>query len=399
MTTQMEATTPTMTGTASGRPVTAQEGLAAIRRLLGPIAERAAEIEAARRVPMDLLDDLIAAGCFRMLLPASHGGLDARLDEALIGLEELAAADASVGWVVMIGSGSWIDLAGLPQETFDELFPAGRDVIVAGAFNPSGSIVPADGGYRVRGRWAFASGCEHADWIFGNCLEGIVGGHPQLRIAVFRPDQVVIEDTWRVAGMCGTGSHHFHVDDVNVPASRTFVPFVGPHAIDSPYVRVPPPPLYALAVSAVAIGIARGALSDIEALSSEKVPIFSGGPLATNPLFQYDLADAETTWRAARALVHSSADELWAMAHSGDEMSDHDRARMRAAAVWATDRAVAVTRAAYRAGGSTSLYLDCPLQRRLRDIDALTQHFLVRRDTMRTAGGVYAGQPIDVPVF
>jgi len=56
-------------------------------------------------------------------------------------------------------------------------------------------------------------------------------------------------------------------------------------------------------------------------------------------------------------------------------------------------------RAAYRAGGGGAIYATSPLQRRLRDIDALTQHFLVRRDTMTTAGAILAGQEIDVPVF
>ena len=74
----------------------------------------------------------------------------------------------------------------------------------------------------MSGRWSFASGCEHADWIYGNCVEvGDDGREPRLRIAVFEPDQIVIEDTWRVSGLCGTGSHHFHVDNVLVPTDRT----------------------------------------------------------------------------------------------------------------------------------------------------------------------------------
>ena len=140
--------------------------------------------------------------------------------------EALARADASVGWTVMIGGTSWIDLVGLPRATFDKLFASRPNVIFAGVFSPSGSITPVQDGYRVTGRWCFASGCEHADWLFANNVERIDDGVPRLRIAVFSPDQVGIEDTWNVSGLSGTGSHHFHVDALFVPSHRTLVPLV-----------------------------------------------------------------------------------------------------------------------------------------------------------------------------
>ena len=136
----------------------------------------------------------------------------------------------------MIGSTAWCDLTGLPRAAFDDLFEGGDDVVFAGAFNPTGSIVAADGNYRVTGRWSFASGCEHADWIYGNCIEGFADGMPQLRIAVFSPDQIVIEDTWNVVGLAGTGSHHFHVADLEIPPERTCVPMSEAPWLDDPIV-------------------------------------------------------------------------------------------------------------------------------------------------------------------
>ena len=67
--------------------------------------------------------------------------------------------------------------------------------------------------------------------------------------------------------------------------------------------------------------------------------------------------------------------------------------------MWATARAAAVVDTAYRSGGGTALYLDSPLQRRLRDIHAITQHFIVRRDTMTTAGAILAGNEPDLLLF
>ena len=333
-----------------------------------------------------------------MLIPSTHGGVGADLPSAMRVFETLARADASVGWTVMIGSAAWCDLAGLPRETFDRMF-AEPDVIVAGAFNPTGSIAPTDNGYRVTGRWSFASGCEHADWLFGNCFEGFEDGMPRLRIAVFAPDQVVIEDTWNVSGLSGTGSHHFHVDDVAVPADQTFVPLADQPCLDTPIVHIPVPAMASLAIASVALGTAQAALDDIVALATTKMPLLTFAPLAAGPLFQFDLATADTEIRAARALLYETAESAWKIAAEGSAFSLEQRARIRAASVWVTDRAAAVVGTAYRAGGGSSLYADSPLQRRLRDINALTQHFLVRRDTLITAGAILAGNDVEVMVF
>lgn len=376
-----------------------QQTLEAARALHEKIAERATEIERARRVPRDLFDELVAAGCFRVLLPASHGGVGASLPNSMRVFETLARADASVGWTVMIGAGCWCDIVGLPRTTFDALFAARPRVIMAGVFAPSGSISAEGRGYRVTGRWSFASGCQHADWLFGNCVEGIVDGHPRLRMAVFSPDQVTIEDTWNVSGLSGTGSHHFRVEDVFVPADRTLVPMVDEPCIDDVIARVPVPAMLSLCIGSVAAGIAQGALDDITALAAGKTPLLSPGTLAENAHFHFELARSDTELRAARALLYESAESLWETVAGGSPVTLEQRARVRAAAVWATTRAADVATGAYRAGGGSSLYAASPLQRRLRDINAVTQHFLVRSDTLTTSGAILAGQDLAVPVF
>jgi alkylation response protein AidB-like acyl-CoA dehydrogenase len=378
---------------------TGHDVLDAVHELSPSIAARAPEIEAGRRVPTDLLEQLVDAGCFQLLLPPSLGGIGADLPTVLDVLAALARADASTAWVVMIGAGSWLDLAGLPRDSLEELF-ADPGTIIAGAFNPTGSIAPADGGYRVHGRWSFASGCEHARWIFGNCVEVDADrGEPGLRIAVFAPDQVVIEDTWTVSGLCGTGSHHFHVDDAFARADRTLVPLVDEPTIDAPVVRIPLVSSVALAIASVALGTAHGALDDIVALASDKVPLLAHGPLAGDTVFHLELATADAEFRAARALLQDVAGAAWDMAVAGEPFDLVHRARMRAAAVWITERAAAVVDAAYRAGGGSSLYADHPLQRRLRDVHAITQHFVVKHETMAHAGAILAGQELAVPVF
>jgi alkylation response protein AidB-like acyl-CoA dehydrogenase len=220
-----------------------------------------------------------------------------------------------------------------------------------------------------------------------------------MRMAVFAPDQVTIEDTWRVAGLCGTGSHDVRVDGLRLPVEWTVRPMADPPCVDAPFVRIPPPAFFALGVAGVALGVARGALDDVLALAAGKVPLLHSRPLAEDPTFHMILASADTGLAAARALWRETAEAVWATAEAGDVPALPERARTRAAAAWATHRAADVVRSAYRAGGGGALRLASPLQRRLRDIDAITQHMLVRPDTLTTAGRILAGQEPDVPVF
>jgi alkylation response protein AidB-like acyl-CoA dehydrogenase len=381
------------TTTAPGAPI-----LDAVRELAPTIAARADEIEAARRLPADLVTDLTAAGCFGMLRPGSHGGAGVDLATSMRVYEDLSRADASVGWTVAIGAGCWLDLVGLPRQTFDAVFADDPDVKVGGAIRPAGVAAPADGGYRVTGRWGFVSGCQHCDWIYGNCIEEGATGNgdvPPLRVALFRADEIEIEDTWSVSGLCGTGSHDVVADDVFVPTDRTFALLSAEPCLADPLVRMPLPSPYALQMASGALGIAQGALDDILALASDKVPLFAGASLATNPLFQNQLGQADAGLRAARSLVYGEAAEAWATALAGDPFTTEQRARIRGSATWACDTAAAVVGMAYRAGGGSSLYRSNPLQRRFRDVHALTQHFLLTLDSLTTVGAVMAGQDVD----
>ncbi|HTE66622.1 MAG TPA: acyl-CoA dehydrogenase family protein, partial [Candidatus Binatia bacterium] len=222
---------------------------------------------------------------------------------------------------------------------------------------------------------------------------------PRIHTVLFSPAEIEIEDTWSVSGLCGTGSHHFRADNVLVTADRTFLTLSDPPCLDELLVRIPPPPLYALAIASVALGIAQGALDDILAFAANKVPLLAHTPLTANPLFQHQLGAVDAKLRAARALLYADAASAWATAVAGAPFTPAQRARMRSAATWVAATAASVVDAAYGAGGGTSLYSDNPLQRRFRDIHALTQHFLVKPDTFTTAGAVLAGAEVDLTVF
>jgi alkylation response protein AidB-like acyl-CoA dehydrogenase len=368
--------------------------LGALRTLAPAIVARSEEIERGRRLPPDLLEELTAAGCFRMLVPRSHGGAELDLPAEIRVIEELARADGSIGWTVMIGRSASVLLGRLPRATFHALYAKGPDVILAGTVNPTGRATPVDGGFRVTGQWSFASGCQHSNWFVAHCIVDD-GRQPPLRMMVLPPADVEIKDTWSVSGLCGTGSHDFVVTDAFVPAQRSFALWDEP-CLDIPLLRIPELSFASLSVSAVAVGIAHGAIGEITDLATGKVPLFSDGTLAANPLFQNQLADADAQLRAARALLYADAEAAWATAVADTPFTPDHRARTRATATWVTRTAASVVDIAYTTGGGSSPDTSSPLQRRLRDIHALTQHFAVKLDTFTKTGAVLAGQDVDL---
>jgi alkylation response protein AidB-like acyl-CoA dehydrogenase len=144
--------------------------LAGIRQLAPEIAARAAEIEAARRVPPDLVQRLKAIGLFRMFVPKSHGGLELALPVGLPVISALARIDGSVGWTAIVASSASIFVSLAQRETYDRIYRNGPDVAMCGSSQPAGTAEKTAEGWRVSGRWPFASGCMHAEWMAGFCV-------------------------------------------------------------------------------------------------------------------------------------------------------------------------------------------------------------------------------------
>src|SRR5215467_4034788 len=261
--------------------------LTAVRDLAHSISARSAEIESERRLPHDLLEQLIGAGCFRMLTPRSHGGLEVDLPLSMEIIETIAAADGATGWTVMIGSESPMLLALLPRSRFDQIYLKTPDVILGGGFAPRGQAAAGAGEYLVTGRWAFVSGCQHSQWLVGNCLvtengrprPGVVPGSNEIRAMLFRSDQVKIIDTWEVSGLRGTGSHDFEVNNLRVPADDSLDIFQGQSCVPGALYKAPVVS-FALHIGAVGIGIASHALADIIALArTNKKRLYTGAAI------------------------------------------------------------------------------------------------------------------------
>ena len=372
---------------------------------LGPmIRARRDEIERERQLPRDLAEALRATGIFRLAVPRAIGGLEAQPEEILRTIETLAAADGSVGWCAMVGitnngAAGYMNERGAKEVFADPAVPA------AGIAAPAGAAVPVDGGFRVSGRWPFASGITHSDWLWAGCLV-MENGRPRMTprgpgiVHVCMPvREVQIHDTWFVSGLSGTGSHDVSAADVFVPAHRVFA-LLDPtdHRKEALY-QLPVMGWFVSQVGAVALGIGRGALDEFYELAQTAVPTFSQVPLADKPVAQVEIAHAEAALDAARAFLHQSVDTLWAAACAGREPWARDIAINRMAAAHAADTAAAVARTASALAGARAIYSASPLQRYARDSEALTHHFTVSRGVWEDAGRVLLGRQPTVPVF
>ena len=373
-----------------------QRLLANIQELAPGITSRAAEIEASRRLPPDLVETLRSIGIFRMFVPQSHGGLELDMPAALEIFAAISRIDGSVGWTAMIGGTHGIFAPLLPRDTYDQVYQNGPDVIIAGSAQPVGRAEAVDGGWRVNGRWPFASGCQHAQWMFGFCVmtEGgkplsistEEGGSPLVR-AVFLPARDwQIEDTWHVAGLKGTGSHHIILSDTVVSAGNFFDLANGAPCVPGPLYQAVLPVL-PLMLGAVSLGIAEGALDElVELAKTGRRQLHAAVPMQDSETFQGELGRIAAELRAARALLEVQATSHWRHALAGTLKDEALYIQATQTAILLATTCVRAADACFALGGGGALYETSPLQRRLRDLHAVTQHYNVQQRHYVNAG-------------
>jgi alkylation response protein AidB-like acyl-CoA dehydrogenase len=369
-----------------------------VRALAPKIRAQAERIEQERRLPVELVRALARAGVFRLCVPRALGGEEAEPATILGVLEEIARADGSTGWCAMIGATSALTSGYLPEHEARAIYGTSPDVVTGGVFAPTGSAVREDGVYRVTGRWRFASGCQHCDWLMGGCLVRDAES-PYGRLVLFPAQDAEIIDTWTVSGLRGTGSHDIAVRDLRVPVTRSVSLTDDRPLAPGALYAFPIFGLLALGIAAVALGIARAALDEIAHLATAKTPTASRRLLAERPTVQAQIAEAEAAAGAARAFLREMVDEAWHAARSAGAIQVPARARLRLAATHATAASARAVDVAYTAGGGTAVYAESPLQRAFRDIHVVTQHMMVAPATWELAGRVLLGLETDTAML
>jgi alkylation response protein AidB-like acyl-CoA dehydrogenase len=376
--------------------------LEAARALAPKIRDSAAAIEQGRRLPLELVDAMKRAGVFGMTMPKQWGGpeLDPLMQIRVI--EALAEVDGSVGWCAMINSDGGYFTSYLDDAVGRAMYPD-LEAPSAGSLIFSGRADRAVGGYRVKGRWPFVSGCQHSEWFAGTCtiyendsVKLIAEGRPEQRVCFLPAAQCEVLDTWYTTGLRGSGSHDVAIKDVFVPEERSAA---------FPFRPVRPGPLYAFPMMfaynlpGVTLGIARGVINTFVELAARKTTTMSmaaGKPvmLRDEAYAQMAISRAEALVGSARAYIFEQMGDIWRTLLAGEKLSIQQRARYRIAITHAHAACLEAVEGLYKVVGGTSVYASGPFDRPMRDLMTINQHTMNSPKIVESTGKILLGHEV-----
>jgi resorcinol 4-hydroxylase (FADH2) len=376
-----------MAGAIDGR-LTIDELLDRARALRPMLMERASATEAGRRVSEDVTRALVEAGLYRLGQPRRFGGYEYGPSELLKLGFEIGRGCGSTGWCAMIANvNAWL-ASYWPLEAQEEIWGDDADHLVTGTFVPTGQCEPVDGGFRVWGRWPFASNCDNSDWLFVSALLPEAEGQPSSVgwFMVPRADLGIDQDSWHVAGMQGTGSKTLLADHpVFVPAHRV-IRFADVERGTTPGRGIAGnvmagfnfATMGAVTLVAPLLGTAQAALDWYSEAMRVKVKasLKPGAPMsvAQSPQAQARAGEAQVRIDAALALLLADLAPLEAQVRAGEDLAVADRVRIRRDIGFAARAAADAVNLLFEGAGAASAALDAPIQRHWRDINAAARH-------------------------
>lgn len=388
--------------------LTPQELVARTTALKPLLAQHALECERLRR-PVDHVWQAIRdTGCFYHFVPKSYGGLEFDVDTFIDAMLPLAEGCASTGWVAAFCvEHNWMLSQfpkGLQDETFGGDFPY---VMAPGATNPPGRAEPADGGYRLTGRWKWGTGVMHADWVM---VTGMIPGEAPPRQLLFAlpADQVRVIDTWFVDGMIGTGSNDIACEDVFVPGHRVMdmgemragtAPGSKIHA-HNPIYRQPMTPFLAVTAAIGAVGAARAAVGHFAERIGVRTMLGTTTKQIEKPAAHMRLGEAHALARAAEVLIRDVARRNVELGAQAAPASLDQRIELRARVALAMSMCRNAIRILCEGAGSSAHMLDSPLQRAWRDVNVMASHVIYDFDgATELQGRALVGLPPNSPIL
>ncbi|GEM31631.1 putative hydroxylase [Nocardia neocaledoniensis NBRC 108232] len=349
-----------------------------IAAIADQLRDQAPEAERLGQLPDATARLLKEAGPIRLLQPKKYGGFEAHPREFAETVMATAALDGASGWITgIVGVHPW-QLAFADPKVQDEVWSDDHDTWIASPYAPTGIARPVEGGYIFNGRWQFSSGTDHCDWIFLGAMLGDPEGKmalppTMLHMILPRSDYTIVEDSWNVVGLKGTGSKDIIVKDAFVPDYRVMN---GDHVIDGTAQReygvtetlfkMPWSTMFPLGISSAVVGIAEGALAAHLDYQRDRVGA-QGTAVKDDPYVLFAIGEAAADINAARQELLSNVDRIFDLVDAGKEISFAERAAVRRTQVRAAWRAVTAVDQIFARSGGNAMRMDKPLQRFWRD--------------------------------
>ena len=363
------------------------------------LRERARASEDARVLTRANEQLLHETGLFRFHQPKAFGGMELPFVALIDIVDMIARGCPSTAWNVgNLGCHHWI-LGYYHPDTQHEVWDANPDVLIASSIAlAAGRARKVDGGFVVNGRWPFSSGVDNSDW---NMLAATVfdGDRPvDSRLCVVPKSDYQIIDTWDAMGMQATGSKDVAASEVFVPDRRALALSQCRGGYDHPGGAVNRSPLFGIPIvgasshplAPAAIGAAEGALELFLAAMAKRAGTYTGAKVADFQAVQVKVARARSLIDSARHLVRQSAIVFHDMAARNEVPDLETKLRFRAHMAFAVGAAREAVETLWSCYGAQGLYTRDPLQRHLRDVLAMAQHFSFNFDIAGSAYGLHA---------
>ena len=381
----------------------AADPVAHARALRPGLLAAADEIETTQDFPEPLISQMHEARLFQLLLPRSLGGAQTDPITYLRTLIEVAQGDGSVAWNMFVANSSCLLAPFLPEESARTIYDSPRAQMAWGF--PAGQTADAvDGGYRISGRWDFASGSRQATWMgahgFVREKDGSLRlnerGTPLIRSWLFPKKQAELLDNWDTVGMRGTCSQSYNVHDVFVPEEFSSTrEYPEQRREPGPLYAIPQQGLYAVGVAGVALGLARAMLDSFRELAMQKTP--RGRPrMASDKLVQAGYAKMEAQYGAALAYLEATIEDIYAGAGEWDVIPFQERARLRLGCSHAIHASIEIADWVHKEAGVSSIFHGTPFERRWRDMHTLGAQIQARTAHYEAIGSIFLGEPPEV---
>ena len=371
---------------------TREDLLQRARNMVPTLIERAHKCEEMARAPDETIEDFREAGFFKIGVPKTYGGYEMDYDILCEVIMEIAHGCASSAWNLAVLGEHAYTITNSSREILDELWGEGPNVLIATGNDPKAELKPVEGGYIFNARTSFSSGCDHVTWWISRGTDTETGE----KVGVLIPKQEnvrIIEDSWQVSGLAGSGSKDIEFKNIFIPKKYVRAGPESPEwggkkagVINSATYRLSQQSTKPFTLSSVSVGVAGGVLESFTNGMKERYSRFGDG-LAEKQSIQLRISESAAEYDAARTILLTDIRESLEFLQNEEDIPEEMHYRNRRDMAFCPRLAQASVDRLFYAAGAGGLDLNNNLQRQFRDVHAAGAQVFLNWDINATVYG------------